>query len=137
MCWKSDKIPVKHIATDNIICYKVFSKLDIIWKIKKTSDSSFENKIEKVKSYYENYVYIPYNVNPKVNIVYEFDNAWSGDWFICEGYHSFKSLDLPKKYRKSYFCVLECIIPKDSEYYINESNEIVSSNIIITDKIVG
>ena len=29
------------------------------------------------------------------------------------------------------------VIPKGSEYYVNEDHKIVSSNIIVTDKIVG
>ena len=33
--WTSDKIPVKNIATNNIICYKVFFKKDIIRKKRK------------------------------------------------------------------------------------------------------
>lgn len=32
--------------------------------------------------------------------------------------------------------IVECIIPKDTEYYINSEQEIVSSTIIVTDKIV-
>ena len=33
--------------------------------------------------------------------------------------------------------IIECIIPKGSVYYLNENNEIVSSNIIVTDKIIN
>ena len=132
MCWTSSKKPIKCIATDNITCYKVFSKLDIKWRIEKTSDS-LEKKMKEVKSLYKNYVYIPYETNPKVNIICRFDNDLTCDWFINEGYHSYKYIN---SINKRYFCVLECIIPKGSIYYINSDNCIVSSDIIVTDKIV-
>ena len=132
MCWTSSKKPIKRIATDNITCYKVFSKLDIKWRIEKTSDS-LEKKMKEVKSLYKNYVYIPYETNPKVNIICRLDYDLSCDWFINEGYHSYKYIN---SINKRYFCVLECIIPKGSIYYINSDNCIVSSNIIVTDKIV-
>lgn len=132
MCWTSSKKPVKHIATDNITCYKIFSKLDIKWRIEKTSDS-LEKKMKEVKSLYKDYIYIPYETNPKVNIICRFDNDLTCDWFINEGYHSYKYIN---PINKRYFCVLECIIPKDSIYYINSDNCIVSSDIIVTDKIV-
>ena len=132
MCWTSSKKPIKRIASDNITCYKLFSKLDIKWIIEKTSDS-LEKKMKEVKSLYKNYVYIPYETNPKVNIICRFDNDLTCDWFINEGYHSYKYIN---SINKRYFCVLECIIPKDSIYYINSDNCIVSSDIIVTDKIV-
>lgn len=129
MCWTSSKKPIKCIATDNITCYKVFSKKDIKWKIEKTS----EKKIKEVKSLYKNYIYIPYETNPKVNIICRLDYDLSCDWFINEGYHSYKYIN---PINKRYFCTLECIIPKGSIYYINSDNHIVSSDIILTDKIV-
>ena len=132
MCWKSDKTPIKRIATDNITCYKVFSKLDIKWRIEKTSDS-LEKKMKEVKSLYKDYIYIPYETNPKVNIICRFDNDLTCDWFINEGYHSYKYIN---SINKRYFCTLECIIPKGSIYYINSDNCIVSSDIIVTDKLV-
>lgn len=132
MCWTSSKKPIKHIVADNITCYKIFSKLDIKWRIEKTSDS-LERKMKEVKSLYKNYVYIPYETNPKVNIICRLDNDLTCDWFINEGYHSYKYIN---SINKRYFCVLECIIPKGSIYYINSDNCIVSSDIIVTDKIV-
>lgn len=132
MCWTSSKKPVKRIAADNITCYKIFSIKDIKWRIEKTSDS-LEKKMKEVKSLYKNYVYIPYETNPKVNIICRSDNDLTCDWFINEGYHSYKYIN---PINKRYFCVLECIIPKGSIYYINSDNCIVSSDIIVTDKIV-
>lgn len=132
MCWTSSEKPIKRIATDNITCYKVFSIKDIKWRIEKTSDS-LEKKMKEVKSLYKNYVYIPYETNPKVNIICRLDYDLSCDWFINEGYHSYKYINA---INKRYFCVLECIIPKGSVYYINSDNCIVSSDIIVTDKIV-
>lgn len=132
MCWTSSEKPIKCIATDNITCYKVFSKLDIKWRIEKTSDS-LEKKMKEVKSLYKNYIYIPYETNPKVNIICRLDYDLSCDWFITEGYHSYKYIN---SINKRYFCMLECIIPKGSIYYINSDNCIVSSDIIVTDKLV-
>lgn len=132
MCWTSDKKPIKKIASGDITCYKVFSKLDIKWRIEKTSDS-LERKMKEVKSLYKNYIYIPYEANPKVNIICRLDYDLSCDWFINEGYHSYKYIN---SINKRYFCTLECIIPKGSIYYINSDNHIVSSDIILTDKIV-
>ena len=132
MCWTSSKKPIKRIATDDITWYKVFSKLDSKRRIEKTSDD-LDKKMEEVKSLYTDYVYIPYDTNPKVDIICRLDYDLSCDWFINEGYHSYKYIN---SINKRYFCTLECIIPKGSIYYINSDNRIVSSDIIVTDKIV-
>ena len=141
MGWTSYNTPVKRTATEDITCYKVFHKMDIIWRVEKTLDLTFEAKIKELKSLYRQYKYIPYNINPKINIVYP--KCTIGDldlecaFRIKEGYHSFETLKIARLYTKEYCHIIECIIPKGSEYYINESRCIVSSNIIITDKIVG
>lgn len=137
MCWKSYKIPVRHIAKEDTKCYKVFDKAYIVWGPSKT----YFKKIKEVKSLYMKYLYIPYNINPKINIIYPKctigDLDLEGAFRIKEGYHSFETLKIARLYTKEYCHIIECIIPKGSEYYINESRCIVSSNIIITDKIVG
>ena len=35
MCWTSEEFPIMNIATEDIICYKVFNKNNIIWKRRK------------------------------------------------------------------------------------------------------
>ena len=134
MCWTSYSLPIKHLAQEDIKCYKVFDKLSIVW-----DDSK---KIREVTSLYKRYLYIPYGVNPKINIVHP---SWLVDllddykysWRIDEGYHSYATLNAAMSDFNKLSRIIECIIPEGSEYYINDDNEIVSSNIIITDKIVG
>ena len=59
-------------------------------------------------------------------------------YIIEEGYHSYSTFERAQ-YRLGYsdLKIIECIIPKDSEYYVNSRQEIVSSNIIVTDKILN
>lgn len=136
MGWISYNIPIKKIATEDITCYKVFHKMDIIWRVEKTLDLTFEAKIKELKSLYRQYKYIPYNINPKIDISYKWDDI-ENTWYIDEGYYSYISLKEAKKHNShGIFSIIECIIPKDTEYYINEHNEIVSSIIIVTDKIL-
>ena len=90
-------------------------------------------------SLWKQYTYIPYKVNPKIDIVcLEQDSMFrSNTWCIDEGYHSYKTLNIAKRRKESHYYVVKCIIPKDSVYYINDKNEIVSSNIIVTDKVIN
>lgn len=136
MCWTSYNTPVKQIADENILCYKVFHKTDIIWRVEKTSDLTFEAKIKEIKSLYKQYKYVPYNINPKIDIIYKWSDI-ENTWYIEEGYHSFASVKKATEYSNDDFFIIECIIPKDSVFYVNSLSEIVSSNIIVTDKIVG
>ena len=58
-------------------------------------------------------------------------------YMIDIGYHSYDAIEIARK--NIYFgneVVIKCIIPKGTEYYINNDNEIVSSTIIVTDQIV-
>ena len=107
-------------------------------------NSGFPKKIiEKLISVYMEYTYIPYKENPKVNLTCLHERDWMWDniyhWNIEEGYHSYETLDrvcIYFHYKRGRHFITKCIIPKGSEYYINEDHEIVSSNIIVTDKIV-
>ena len=140
--WTSDKIPVKNIATNNIICYKVFFKKDIIRKKRKFLGITYGKEIvKKIISLYENYIYFPYNTNSEVNLIYFHSSIFNWDgtrlWAINKGYHSYETLNVSQRYVHGLSCIVECIIPKDAEYYINNNGHIVSSNIIITDKIIN
>lgn len=132
MCWESNKTPVAKIATEDITCYKLFAKRHIIWET--TSDSNIK-KMKKVASLWMNYLYVPYNANPEVKLIY-YKLDIINLWIINAGYHSYVSSWYTQKYCSPDFVIIECIIPKGTEYYINEKQEIVSSNIIVTDKIV-
>ena len=71
--------------------------------------------------------YYPYGIENNKNKGYKID----------AGYHSYNTIERAKK--SIFFgdeVVIKCIIPKDTEYYINNNNEIVSSTIIVTDQIV-
>ena len=150
MCWVSYNIPIKKTATEDITCYKLFARESIVWKKRKF----WFDSIEKIVSLCMAYEYTPYKANPKVNIFYGQDCGWlwkdSPCCYIDEGYHSYATLSKVKRYinvynnhyyginkiNNNYYIIVKCIIPKGSEYYINDKEEIVSSNIIVTDKIV-
>lgn len=139
MCWTSDKNPVKKIASGNITCYKVFYNRDIIWTQHpiKFLGIIVWNKyiIKKLCSLHRNYIYIPYKNNPEINMLIA-KSKYSYRWYIDKGYHSYNTLDKAKEEKNLNEVIVKCIIPKGSEYYINEYEEIVSSNIIVTDKII-
>ena len=64
----------------------------------------------------------------------------NGNIRINEGFHSYIKLDTAENdllYAALYpftDVIVKCIVPKGSEYYINNRGEIVSSNIIYTGK---
>lgn len=139
MCWTSDTNPIPKTADKDIICYKVFYIKDIKYKIRKFLwIPLWKEGIEKLYSMYEEYEYVPYATNPKVNIRCKKRNGIYSRWAIDKGYHSYSTLSRAAFVRcKISRLIVECTIPKGSVYYLNGNNEIVSSNIIVTDKIVG
>ena len=147
MCWESYKIPVKKIASWDITCYKVFCSSDVAWiknPIKFLGITVWNKyRIKELCSLYRDYLYVSYESNPKVNIFISKSKYYpiskSGyyyRWYINKGYHSYSTLDKAKEERNLYEVIVKCIIPKGSTYYINGRNEVVSSNIIVTDKII-
>lgn len=139
MCWTSDTNPIPKTADKDIICYKVFDIKDIKYKRRKFLWIPLWKKgIEKLYSMYKEYEYVPYAANPKVNIRCKKRNGIYSWWAIDKGYHSYNTLSKAAFVRcKIFELIVECTIPKGTVYYLNENNEIVSSNIIVTDKIVG
>lgn len=139
MCWISYNTPVKKIANEDITCYKLFASEAIIWKKRKLWFNS-QKIIERFTSLCMAYTYIPYKENPKVNLTYLSERDWMWDniyhWNINEGYHSYMTLNKAKNERNLNKVIVKCIIPKGAAYYTNEYQEIVSSNIIVTDKII-
>lgn len=127
MCWisKSKTMPIKNIAEKDIICYKVFHIQNIIFD---------KSKIQKLYSEYMNFLYIPYKKQEHINLKIE---NYIYDKRITFGYHSYSTLEkVLYGIHNSNYTIVECIIPKDSEYYVNSRQEIVSSDIIVTDKIL-
>ena len=136
MCWVSKTIPIKNIAEKDIICYKIFHIQNIIFEqFDRTKIQIDKNKIQKLYSEYMNFLYIPYKKQEHINLKIENDII---RYIIEEGYHSYSTLEraLYGIYNSNY-TIVECIIPKDSEYYVNYRQEIVSSDIIVTDKILN
>ena len=72
-----------------------------------------------------------------VGVEFPLKNEYYYSWYIDEGYHSYGTLDKAKEERNLNEIIVKCIIPKGSVYYINDLDEIVASNIIVTDKIVS
>lgn len=131
MCWvsKSKTMPIKNIAEKDIICYKVFHIQNIIF------EQFDKSKIQKLYSEYMNFLYIPYKKQEHINLKIE---NYIYDKRITFGYHSYSTLERALYgIHNSNYTIVECIIPKDSEYYVNSRQEIVSSNIIVTDKILN
>lgn len=139
MCWTSDTNPIPKTADKDIICYKVFNIGDIKYKVRKFLGIPFRKEgIKELYSMYKAYKYVPYAANPKVTIYYRKYNDIYSWWSIDKGYHSYSTLDQAELKRVLKLeLIVECVIPAGSTYYINENDEIVSSNIIVTDKIVG
>lgn len=137
MCWVIKTKPIKNIAEKDIICYKVFHFYDIFFdeQLDRTKIQFDKNKIQKLYSEYMNFLYIPYKKQEHINLKIENDII---RYIIDEGYHSYSTFERAQ-YRLGYsdLKIIECIIPKDSEYYVNSRQEIVSSNIIVTDKILN
>lgn len=137
MCWASDEHPISCMADKDITCYKVFNKEDVIWSKIKSLDMTFKNdKILKIYSLFQRSIYIPYNTNITVNLICNFSFKHNF-WFIVSGYHSYSTLDKAKLHTDPIRCIIECLIPEGAEYYINKYQEIVSSDIIITDKVIN
>ena len=136
MCWINKTIPIKNIAETDIICYKVFHIQNIIFEqFDRTKIQIDKNKIQKLYSEYMNFLYIPYKKQEHINLKIENDII---RYIIEEGYHSYSTLERALYgIHNSNYTIVECIIPKDSEYYVNSRQEIVSSNIIVTDKILN
>ena len=136
-CWVSKTKPIKNIAEKDIICYKVFHFYDIFFEqFDRTKIQIDKDKIQKIYSEWMNFLYIPYKKQEHINLKIENDII---HYIIEEGYHSYSTFERAQ-YRLGYnsnLKIIECIIPKDSEYYVNSRDEVVSSNIIVTDKILN
>ena len=146
MCWISGNELTKLIADKDIECYKNFRFEDITFKQKSIFKFKFgKKKIIQIISLYKEYKYIPYKKQKIIDLkpigvsynLYGFEDSWIIGYRIDAGYHSYNTIEIAQK--NIFFgneVVIKCIIPKGTEYYINNDNEIVSSTIIVTDQIV-
>lgn len=144
MCWINYKNFIPHkIAKEDITCYKIFNSYKIHYRKKYLFFG--EKKIHSLYSLITNFRYVPYQKQDHVYLHIDerlkfgtlpFETYYA----IEEGYHSYATLRKANKQKDmltSFSAIVECIIPKDALYYINEDDEIVSSTIIVTDKIVN
>lgn len=146
MCWATRNELTKLIADKDIECYKNFRLEDIIFKQKSIFKFKFgKKKIIQLISLFKEYKYTPYKKQKIINLKpieisyfpYGFEDYGIIGYKIDVGYHSYNAIERAK--RSIFFgdeVVIKCIIPKGTEYYINNDNEIVSSTIIVTDQIV-
>ena len=140
MCWFGKNEVTKLVATKDIECYKNFRLEDITFKQK----SIFNFKIGKKKiiqliSLFKRHLYIPYKKQQFIDLKPKKipTNPYKFGYKIDVGYHSYNTSE---RAQKDLFygdeIIIKCIISKNTEYYINDDNEIVSSTIIVTDQIV-
>ena len=126
MCWVSYRLPLPKIATEDIICYKIVTCKEI------------KQNIKMFYSLYRDYQYIAYASNPKITINFKKYHTTISCWYIEEGYHSYRTLlNATLEGLDTSYLIVKCIIPIGSIYYLNNENEIVSSDIIITDEIIN
>ena len=146
MCWTTRNKLIKLIADKDIECYKNFRLNNIIFKQKSIFKFKFgKKKIRQLISLFKKYKYTPYKKQKIINLkpievsYYPYGTEDYGiiGYKINIGYHSYDTIESAKE-NMLYIdeVIIKCIIPKDTEYYINNDNEIVSSTIIVTDQIV-
>lgn len=128
MCWVSKKEPEYKVAKEDIIVYKEFLKRDVCRE---------NAKLIYLYSLFFHYLYKANEINETIKLNHEYnENFYRRGYIICKGYHS-RLLNKLSSFDKINKIVVKCIIPKGSTFAINEYYEVVSSNIIVTDKIVN
>ena len=109
----------KYIAEKDIVCYKIVNLRD-----------------NKIISYWYDFIY---ELNRKYTTqVLQPIFTKKGNIYIEKGFHSYRNLGIAKDY--IYYdmfnllpeIIVKCIVPKGSEYYIN-NKEMVSNQIIIVE----
>lgn len=127
MCWTSNKIPVKRIAVKDITVYKVLLY------------DSFEMQL--YSPYFGQKVSVGQTVNADILMCQQDTDCYT----IDEGIHSYNKLSRAREEMEILFMnrldideqydIYKCIIPKSSEYYINQYHEVVSNHLIYKCKI--
>ena len=147
MCWITERSINEKIASKDIVCFKLFREQDIVYRTKHFLGFKLgKPKIVKLNSIIQHFEDIPYKKQKSINLHIE---CWKPiiDFIHCkikkyviieEGYHSYATLATAKfnKTSSPITIIVGCIIPKGAVYYLNEDDEIVSSTIIVTDKII-
>ena len=147
MCWITERNINEKIASKDIVCFKLFREQDIVYRTKHFLGFKIgKPKIVKLNSLIQHFEYIPYEKQKSINLhiesckpIIDCIHYKIKEYVrIKEGYHSYATLATAKfnKTSSPLTVVVGCIIPKGAVYYLNEDDEIVSSTIIITDKII-
>lgn len=130
MCWISEKEPVKQIATENITVYK-YTRL----KTRRKFPQFWKKKLVVAISDIYKYRYLPY-ISNKVLPLIPYMNPIKTHWIIEKGYHSVLRPDQVINKIFGLHPNIKFIIPKGATYYVNEFDEVVSSEIIMTDELI-
>ena len=147
MCWITERSINEKIASKDIVCFKLFREQDIVYRTKHFLGFKIgKPKIVKLNSIIQHFEYIPYKKQKSINLhiesckpIIDFIHYKIKEYVrIEEGYHSYATLATAKfnKTSSPITIIVRCIIPKGAVYYLNEDDEIVSSTIIVTDKII-
>lgn len=141
------------------MCWIAYNRIDARPSIAKTDIVVY--KIVRIKEnklcpyfYYFDTIYIINKINPLINI--ELEESLEHYACINKGYHSYFTIPKIYKYkfsdddvifvnyntkykflRDTYelndpLCLVECVIPKGTKYYVNHLGECVSEQLIIT-----
>lgn len=121
MCWVNRKLEILTAETD-LVVYKYLHKVPKKWY------NFWKSSV--FKSPFTGFEYKPYKKNEEIKLV-AYEHSLSFE--IDEGYHSYAN-DFYDNYflKNKGYIKYKCIIPKGSKYAINDLDEVVSSNIIIT-----
>jgi hypothetical protein len=128
-------VELKHsdhfIAKKDIVCYKILNEFCRHEWIDDEPKTVF-----KIVSPFKGFTYELNNLYKLFSPLMEINNGFS-EHTIQEGFHSYTKLRIAKNITHSNCeSVFKCIIPKGSEYYVNDLyNEYVSNQIIIKEKI--
>ena len=146
MCWITERNINEKIASKDIVCFKLFREQDIVYRTKHFLGFKLgKPKIVKLNSIIQHFEYIPYKKQKSINLhiescnlIHSINCKMKEGTKIEEGYHSYATLATAKfnKISSPLTIIVGCIIPKGAVYYLNEGDEIVSSTIIVTDKII-
>lgn len=124
MCWTTQTLPVRRIAKEAIYTYKVI----------------YDYGEFICYSLIMGFVYEYYKLYTQNKAIMPLCGALSNKWMIEEGFHSYRTWLTAKEASEKFSTdpsirkrikIVQCIIPKDSTFYKNEKDEIVSDRIII------
>ncbi len=120
MCWLSKYLPLKETTTYPLIVYKVVIYISPL-------------RCNSPVMWFD-YIYKHEYIELNLEII---KRKCAYGWEIYRGFHSYSNLNKAiEKYNaissvRNDVALVECIIPKDSTFYKNEKDEVVSDRIII------